>query len=136
MFEDVKWKTDKNLPQVPFISSLVESRLLISAVICNDMKLLTNLKVIIYWKNILINGLKLSTKPIKRYLNDFFFIFPIQDDHSKVHSLTVPRSLSNQMTALHYAIQTENLKAIGILSKTDNINRVAAPKTYLKTVGK
>ena len=50
MFEDVKWKTDKNLPQVPFISSLVESRLLISAVICNDMKLLTNLKVTTNWK--------------------------------------------------------------------------------------
>ena len=45
MFEDVKWRTDKNLPQAPFISSLVESRFLISAVICNDIKLLTTLKV-------------------------------------------------------------------------------------------
>ena len=65
MFEDVKWKTDKSLPQVPFISSLVESRLLISAVICNDMKLLTTLKVI---KNVMkkINLKKYLEKNIFR----------------------------------------------------------------------
>ena len=64
------------------------------------------------------------------------FQIQFQNDHSNVHSLTVPRSIANQMTALHYAIQTENLKAIGILGKTDTAHRVAAPKTYLKTVGR
>ena len=42
MFEDVKaHETD----ETPYISSLMESRYLIAAVICNDMIRLTNLKV-------------------------------------------------------------------------------------------
>ena len=46
MFDNVKGK-DRNKGQtVPYVSSLVESRLLIAAVICNDMNLLKALKVI------------------------------------------------------------------------------------------
>ena len=42
MFEDVKAHETED---TPYISSLMESRYLIAAVICNDMIRLTNLKV-------------------------------------------------------------------------------------------
>ena len=45
MFEDIKENSTKTLEKAPYISSLMESRLLITAVICNDMKLLSSLKV-------------------------------------------------------------------------------------------
>ena len=40
------------------------------------------------------------------------------------------------MTALLYAIRTSNLRAITLLAEKEKCERVAAPKKYLKTVGK
>ena len=49
MFEDVKAHETED---TPYISSLMESRYLIAAVICNDMIRLTNLKVNLIIQNL------------------------------------------------------------------------------------
>ena len=132
MFEDVKaHETD----ETPYISSLMESRYLIAAVICNDMIRLTNLKVNPIIQNLGYLRYKSNTLPFK-ILIYIERAFSLQKDYSRVHTLHAPRSLANSMTALHYAIKMGNLKAIDILSKEDNSIRVSAPKKYIESVGK
>ena len=46
MFDNVRGKDSNKGQTAPYVSSVVESRLLIAAVICNDMNLLKALKVI------------------------------------------------------------------------------------------
>jgi hypothetical protein len=138
MFEDVKGKNIKKLQTAPYVSSLVESRLLIAAVICNDMNLLKSLKVKIPTCIKLSEPFIVYNTVIIVYLCEsrkYDYILP-QNDYTRIHSVYVPRSMANSMTALHYAIRTSNLNAIKLLSKKETAQRVAAPKKYLEIKGK
>ena len=64
-----------------------------------------------------------------------FITFLSQNDYLRVHSINASRSMAVSMTALHYAIRDGNLKAIKLLCEKDGPGRVAAPISYLKTVG-
>lgn len=57
-------------------------------------------------------------------------------DVDRVHSVHVKRGLHNELTAIHYAIKTDNIEMLGILLedlKTPKKDRCPAPTISMMT---
>lgn len=67
-------------------------------------------------------------------VNDMKLLEQVVNDNTKVYSPLIKRSLGNNMSALGYALKTENLEAVRILlkSRTKNV-RVDLPTCSLAT---
>ena len=67
-------------------------------------------------------------------LNDMKLLEQVVKDNTKVHHPLIKRSLGNNMSALSYALRTENLEAVRILLKTKmKSSRVGLPPCSLAT---
>ena len=84
MFEDVKAHETED---TPYISSLMESRYLIAAVICNDMIRLTNLKVNLIIQN--LGYLRYKTLPHLEYS----YIFNVHFHYRWTTPVSIPSML-------------------------------------------
>ena len=82
-----------------------------------------------------VSSLAQSKLAIRAVLvSDMRLLEQVVKDHSKVHDPNIKRSLGNNMSALSYALKTENLEAVRILLKTKiSKARVGLPSCSLTT---
>ena len=82
-----------------------------------------------------VSSLAQSKLAIRAVLvSDMRLLEQVVKDHSKVHDPNIKRSLGNNMSALSYALKSENLEAVRILLKTKvSKPRVGLPSCSLTT---